>query len=800
MGKTDRMYEHFKRTNKGRAQQPAFNSNSRPWNGNGKALPAPSDQLAKPYPGGYGDWIPVEGGNDHAHSNLLEYWNKIKRRKIAVLGCIAAGVLLGLAYSATQTPLYRTVTSVEVDDLNENFQNLKDQDPTSRSAAESYFQTQIKELQSRAMIERVIAKLNLEDRMAKAEEKSWTRRFRRAPQGEQAAELRHEEVFREVQKHLTVQAWGETRIAEVYFEDRDPKVAADFANTLVSEFVKESRESRWDATQATAEWLTGHLNQLKGSLESSETALQEYARSSGLVITPETGNVADQKLQQVQEELSKAQATLIDKQANYEIARDNPVESLPATLDDPTMRDYRQKLTELQRQHAELSSTLTPEHFKVKKVEAEIAEMQAALEKERANVVSRAADEYQAAQRREKLLARSYAEQASAVSDTNGKTIRYNTLKHEVDTNRQLYDALLLRIKQAGLAAAMRSSNVLVVDAAKPPVFPYRPNFKVNAAFGLLSGLFLGVAFVLVSERSGHSIESPGVSQWYLKLPELGVIPMAEDSRRRLDWFPSAAANNLQIIPGSVKNGNGNGNGHKNGVTVTAASPMSEAYRGALSSILLPTLHGATRQIIVVTSAEAGAGKTTVTSNLGVATAETGRSVLLIDADFRRPRLHHIFDMPNTTGLTDLLRLNTPVDSTPLRALVQPTKIPNLCLMTSGPITNSPSSLLYSPRLVEFLERMGREFDLVLIDAPPMLQFADARVMGRYSDGVILVLRAGQTKWEAAMLACQRFEEDQTRVLGTILNSWDLRHHEQSPYADAYTDAYADTHQAPLER
>jgi succinoglycan biosynthesis transport protein ExoP len=787
MGKTDRMYEHFKRTNKGRVQ-PSFNNGNRAWNA--RALPGPSEQLTKGYPG-YGDWTPAEGGSDHAHSNLLEYWNKLKRRKFAILGCIAVGVLLGLIFSMAQTPLYRTVTSVEVDDLNENFQNLKDQDPTaSHSAAESYFQTQIKELQSRAMLERVIAKLNLEDRVAANDQQFWSNWIHRAPQTEQAAAIRHEEVFREVQKHLTVQAWGETRIAEIYFEDRDPKIAADFANTLVKEFITDSRETRWDATQATAEWLTGHLNALKKNLESSESQLQDYARSSGLVITAETGNVADQKLQQVQEELSKAQATLIDKQANFEIARDNPVESLPATLDDPTMRDYRLKLTELERQHAELSSTLTPEHFKVRKVEAEIAELQTALEKERGNIVRRAADEYQAAQRREKLLARSYAEQAGTVSDVNGKTIRYNTLKHEVDTNRQLYDALLLRIKQAGLAAAMRSSNVLVVDAAKPPVFPYKPNFRVNAAFGLLSGLFLGVAFVLVSERSNRSIESPGLSQWYLKLPELGVIPMAEDSRRRLDWFPAASQGNMQIIP-TPKNGNG---------INPAPSPMSEAYRGALSSILLPTLHGATRQIIVVTSAEAGAGKTTVTSNLGVATAETGRSVLLIDADFRRPRLHHIFDMPNTTGLTDLLRLSTPVESTPLRSLVQPTKIPGLCLMTSGPITNSPSSLLYSPRLVEFLERMGREFDLVLIDAPPMLQFADARVMGRYSDGVILVIRAGQTKWEAAMLACQRFEEDQTRVLGTILNSWDLKNHEHSPYSDAYTDAYADTHEAHLER
>jgi polysaccharide biosynthesis transport protein len=793
MGKTDRMYEHFKQVNKGR-MQPA--TNNRNWNA--RALPGPADQLTKGYPG-YGDWSPAEGLTDQ-HSNLTDYWNKIKKRKLAILGCIGAGALAGLIFSMAQTPLYRTVTSVEVDDLNENFQNLKDQDPTaSSSAAESYFQTQIKVLQSRDMVERVIAKLHLEDRVAQKPH-FWSGWLHRDVEPEQAAALRHEQVVTEVQKHLTVQAFGQTRIAEIYFEDRDPKIAAQFANTLVSEFVTDSRETRWDATQATAEWLTGHLNTLKKNLEASENQLQDYARSSGLVITAETGNVADQKLQQVQEELSKAQATLIDKQANYEIARDNPVESLPATLDDPTMRDYRQKLTELERQHAELSSTLTPEHFKVRKVEAEIAELQTALEKERGNIVKRAGDEYQAAQRRTKLLSRSYAEQARTVSDVNGKTIRYSSLKHEVDTNRQLYDALLLRIKQAGLAAAMRSSNVLVVDAAKPPVFPYKPNFRVNAAFGLLSGLFLGVAFVLVSERTARSIESPGMSQWYLKLPELGVIPMAEDSRRRLDWFPAASANNMQLVPVSKNgNGNGSGNGFGNGLK-PAASPMSEAYRGALSSILLPTLHGASRQIIVVTSAEAGAGKTTVTSNLGVATAETGRSVLLIDADFRRPRLHHIFDMPNTTGLTDLLRLSTPIETTPLRSLVQPTKIPGLCLMTSGPNTNSPSSLLYSPRLVEFLERMGREFDLVLIDAPPMLQFADARVMGRYSDGVILVLRAGQTKWEAAMLACQRFEEDQTRVLGTILNNWDLKHHEHTPYGDAYSDAYTDTHEAPLDR
>jgi receptor protein-tyrosine kinase len=216
---------------------------------------------------------------------------------------------------------------------------------------------------------------------------------------------------------------------------------------------------------------------------------------------------------------------------------------------------------------------------------------------------------------------------------------------------------------------------------------------------------------------------------------------------------------------------------------------LAEAYRATLTSILLPTLHGQGPRVLVLTSPEAGAGKTTVTSNLGMATAEIGRRVLLIDADLRRPRLHRLFEIPNSFGLTDILRITTPLEEIPVNQLVRQTKIPGLCLVPSGPTTDGLTSLLYSPRLTEFLERVAKEFDLVLIDAPPMLYFADARVLGRHSDGVILVLRSGQTKRDAAILARQRFDEDGTCVLGTILNSWDLKN-PRSPYAYAYNDAY----------
>jgi polysaccharide biosynthesis transport protein len=292
-----------------------------------------------------------------------------------------------------------------------------------------------------------------------------------------------------------------------------------------------------------------------------------------------------------------------------------------------------------------------------------------------------------------------------------------------------------------------------------------------------VTGLFVGVGFVLMRDRFNRNIESPGLSPAYLRLPELGVIPAARLASRRFARLPASARVPLQL-KGTEQNG-----------AFREHATLAEAYRATLTSILLPTLHGVSPRVLVLTSPDPGAGKTTVTSNLGMATAEIGRRVLLIDADLRRPRLHRLFEIPNSFGLTDILRITTPLEEIPVNQLVRQTKILGLCLVPSGPTTDGLTSLLYSPRLTEFLERIAKEFDLVLIDAPPMLHFADARVLGRHSDGVILVLRSGQTKRDAAMLARQRFDEDGTCVLGTILNSWDLKN-PRSPYAYAYNDAY----------
>ena len=723
-------------------------------------------------------WVPAEVIDDNPSFSLLDYWEGIRRYKLMILAFVAMGAIGGLILSFLQTPMYRAHTSLEVEDLNENFQNLKDTDPTAQiPSAESYFQTQVKILQSREMIELVIDKLNLMQSMA-PHKHFWSGWIHHNAEPNPA--LQREQVVDGIQKNLTVQAWGESRTAEIFYQSPDPKLASDVANTLVQTFIDESREIRWNSTQNTAEWLTGHLKELQKSLDSSQAKLQDFARSTGIMLSSDKQdvaghNISEDKLKQIQDELSRAQGDRTQKQADYETIKNMPVESLSPTLNNPTLQNYLVKMGDLKSQLANLSATYTPEHYKVLQVQAQITDLQKSIDAERSGILRHTQEDYQSAKRREDMLTTAYTEQARTVSDMAGKTIQYQNLQHDVDTNRELYDALLLRIKQAGLAAAMRSSNVVVVDQAKPPVLPFRPNFPMNTALGLVTGLFVGVGFVLMRDRFNRNIESPGLSPAYLRLPELGVIPAARLASRRIAWLPASTR-----VPLQLKGADAASREHAN---------LAEAYRATLTSILLPTLHGQGPRVLVLTSPEAGAGKTTVTSNLGMATAEIGRRVLLIDADLRRPRLHRLFEIPNSFGLTDILRITTPLEEIPVNQLVRQTKIPGLCLVPSGPTTDGLTSLLYSPRLTEFLERVAKEFDLVLIDAPPMLYFADARVLGRHSDGVILVLRSGQTKRDAAILARQRFDEDGTCVLGTILNSWDLKN-PRSPYAYAYNDAY----------
>ncbi len=731
-------------------------------------------------------------------SGLRDYWRMCARRKGAVLLLSFLGAAAGVLLTLPQTPVYRARVSLEVQGVNEDFLKLRDVNPTTTSMSyspEVDLQTQVRVLESQSLIERAVRAVEPDKwPMLKGQNgrlASWKKALgiRTAPVSMQ------QQLLNSVPDDLTVRSLPNTRLIEVLYDSTDPDFAAEFANVLAREYIDQNLEARWQTTQHTGDWLTRQLGELKIKLEKAQDEMQAYGRASGLLFTGEQNNLAEDKLKQLQEELSRAQADRIAKQSKYELTASVPVETLPEVLDDRVLQDYHVKLTDLRREMSELSSALTPAHPKVQKLAAQISSMQTALESARTKILSRIRNEYEAARRRENLLAADYAAQARLMSDQAGRVSHYNILKREVDTTRQLYEAMFQRVKEAGVASALRASNVRVIDRAEPPKKPHRPSLALNVMLGLLAGAASGIGLAVIRERADRSIQEPGDSALLLNVSELGVIPRAKNagtvrelqaprSRKRLGGsriLELEPGGNMEVSCGPVD-------------SQPDPSPLADSFRTVLTSILFYGQNGDRPRVLVVSSANPGEGKTTIARNLGICLAEINLRVLLIDGDLRRQRLHQSFLIDGSKGLTEALR--QPAGSS-LADLIQRTKIPNLSLLPAG--ATGHTTLLYSPRLPELIEHVRKEYDMVLIDTPPVLQMPDARVFGRYADAVVLVVRAEKTTRDVALLACDRLSEDGTRVLGTILNDWDPKRARSYGYSNYYNRYHRYYHKTAAE-
>jgi polysaccharide biosynthesis transport protein len=508
-----------------------------------------------------------------------------------------------------------------------------------------------------------------------------------------------------------------------------------------------------------------------------------------LIFTGDRDSVSEAKLRELQQELSTAQADRITKQSRTEMARISPADALPQVLDDPGLREVRSKILELRRQIAELSATYTPEYIKLKRAQAELATLESALERGKAEILNGLQNQYEEAARKEALLSQAYNSQAMRVTEDSEKSIRYNILKREVESNQQLYQNMLEQMKTSTLAAAMRASNARVVDVAKVPKLPYKPNIPQTTVLGFMAGAFLGATFLVMRDHSNRTIQQPGESSLLLRSVELGVIPSARVDRRRgkpnrarrgaLEASPRALAapESVQAIAWQQR-----------------TSVLSDSFRSTLVSILLSAESAEKRKVLVITSAGPREGKSTIASNLAIAAAELGQKVLLIDGDIRKPTLHRIFQLDNGRGLsTVLLKMAALNQDKSVGGIIRETALPGLSILTSGPSTSAATSLLYTPYTRKLLQYMRGQFDLILIDTPPALHIPDARVLGAMADGVVTVIWAGHTTRVAAVTTCQRLREDGSRLLGTVLNDWDPRSASRD-YAYYDLEYYANCH------
>ena len=728
------------------------------------AAPSP-DLIRRPAYGSYGGYgYGYAAANSQVNNNaqsggLLEYWRILRHQKGTWLIYTFIGAVIGLLATIPQTPIYQAKASVEIQSLNENFMNLRQNTEVYEAGTDpSEIPTQINVIQSRAVLGAVVKQFKDSKRpIAIHSRVEFLRRF--LPGRPSAASSLNQELA-DIAKSFKARAVGQTRVISITADSSDPALAADFINAVNAKLIEQNLESRWKSTQKTAEWLGHQLDDMRVKLERSEDSLQQYARQSGLLFTnDEKTNVSEDKLKQLQQELSAAAAARIARQSTYELAQHASPDALPDVLNDASLRDTANRIRDLRSQIADLRAVYAPEYDKVRRAQAEIVALQATFEHDRNAILSRIKNEFDDSARREELLQKAYDAQTQEVTGQGEKSIQYNILKREVDSNRQLYDAMLAQLKQSSIASAMRASNIHVVDDAIPPASPYKPDRKQSAGIGALVGVFLGGAFIVMRFRADTSIQQPGESMHILGVPELAIIPAGkhENSNRSSPQVKtyrksSNSKPGSANLPPSPK------------VSVPPSSPSSSRPNTTSTPRFKPSSSPAPAPAKANPPSPA-----TWPSPSPKSAARSSSSMPTCAA----PANTSVFSVNNDFGLSTVLNEKVALNGDPtLGGAIQETPIPDLWILPSGPSTSSSTNLLINPHMSRLLKHLKKQFDIILIDTPPMLQIPDARVVGRLADSVIMVIRANKTTRGAVMAACQRFSEDGTKILGTILNDW----------------------------
>lgn len=683
-----------------------------------------------------------------------------------LLWAAIAGCLLGIGLTSLQSPSYRAKTSIEIQNINGDFLNMKQVRPVSEenqgSDALLDLQTQIEVLQSSSLAES--AKQALKQAGLKREWNARPSTLRGLFHFRDGAVS--EKVLDKVGDSVKVHVVSQTRIIQVQVDAPNPSLAADFANTLIAEYIHQNIRARAQMTEAAEDWTRSQLVDMRRKVEASEQALQEYAARYGLVFTSDRQTISDDQLRQVQSDLVHARTELVDKQAMRQMALESKVDSLADFEKDNDLRDLRAKLTDLRRQEAELLTIYKPTYSEVLKVKAQADEIQRALTQAQQRVMGRAMDEYKASSQKERLLSAAYQNALAKAANESQTAVQYDILKREADANLSAYESMLSKVKELGLAAAFRNSNVRIVDPAEPPEKPRTPQLPLNVVLGLFSGLTVAAAYLLISERNNLSLRHPGEAALKLGVPELATIPRLDGGFA--DYIPLPAAQN-DVNEGGLSVIQDN--------SLEEETPTTDSFRSLLTSIMFAGEGVQQPKVVVVTSTAAQDGKTTICCNLALALARAGKRVLLVDGDLRRPRLHERFSLPNMIGLGNLLQAGC--DATDAQFAVLQTSITRLSVLPSGSFTASPADLLFQPNLNALMKSYREHFDMILVDSPPLTGLPDARLLGRAADGVVLVARANKTQRSAIVTACHRLGLDRSRVLGLVLNDWNGQ---ESPY------------------
>jgi capsular exopolysaccharide synthesis family protein len=698
--------------------------------------------------------------NPNERSLIADYLSIANRRKWLILGTVIAFVLAGLLITLFMTPLYKASATLEIQRETSGFAQVKGDERTQTSADAEFYETQYGLLSSKTLGERVARSLRLGDDPAffKAfnltPPENWYENGRPV-QTTVIRQARWRTAGALLLKNMEVEPERLSRLVRITFTSPDPELAKRVVDAWSENFVETTLERRYSASSYARKFLEERLSQLRVRIDQSERALVGYAANQNIINIPgatdaQGGSAGERSL--VADDLVNLNRSLGEATAERVNAESRlaAVERTSGSQDSSTSSTLRARRAELNADYARLTQQFDTAYPPARALRAQIASIDAALRGESGRATDVLRQNLDAATARETALTARVKQLTGRVLDFRRRSIQYNILQREVDTNRQLYDALLQRYKEIGVAGGVGVNNISVVDGAEVPGGPSSPRLMFNLALALVAGLVAGAALALLFEQIDEGITDPIDIERLLRLPLIGVTPkLAEGSPVTALQDPKA--------------------------------PLTEAYSTITANLGFSTSHGVPRTL-AVTSARPAEGKSSTSYALARSLARTNRRVLLIDADMRSPSIHHLLGIPLGDGLSNYL-----AGAEDVSALIHPTDIDQLSVVTAGPQPPSTPELLSSDRLSRLFEALTVNFDHIILDLPPVMGLADAPLIASKVEGTLVVIAAHSTHKNVARLATSRLRSAHAHILGVVLSMFDSK---QASYGYGYGYGY----------
>jgi succinoglycan biosynthesis transport protein ExoP len=692
---------------------------------------------------------------------LLSYYlGIIRRRKWLVLGVVVAALAAGLILTLMSTPQYTASSTVEIQREEMNIVRVRGVEPEASPADMEFYQTQYGLLRSRTLAERVATDLRLIDdahffeTFASKDAGRWFENGRVRP-GASTREQRISAAAKILLDNLAVAPVRLSRLVEVSFTTPDPALSVRIADAWTNSFIQTTLERRFQATSYARNFLEQRLQQLRARLDESERALVGYATREGIINLPGTPAAPGQgpgtpERPLIIDELSafdRELATATGDRLRAESRLQSPSGVVSEALENQAITGLRQRRAELSAEYSRLTQQFEPDYPPARALRAQITELDRSIGREEARVRSSLQAAYQSSVTRENSVRERVDNLKAGLLDLRRRSIQYNILQRDVDTNRQLYDEVLQRFKEIGVAGGVTVNNISVVDPARMPTRPSSPRPLLNLIIALFGGALAGLGLALALEQIDDAISDPSDVERAFGIPLLGTIPVTKED-------PYLALTDRK-------------------------SSVSEAYMAVQTSLSFSTDHGAPRSL-ALTSTTPSEGKSTTAYALVQSLARMGRKVLLIDGDMRSPSVHLLANIANERGLSNFL-----AGEDEINGLIHHQG--GVAFMVAGPQPPSAAELLASERLELLFQRLLGSFDHIVVDSPPVMGLADAPLLASKVEGTIFIIESHNTKVGQARIAVGRLRAAQAHIVGAVLTKFESK---RSAYGYGYDYGY----------